>query len=78
MAPQIHFLPEDCVRMDGERMMVDPRCINATVITTEAGLVQLDSPLGLSLVASGVLLACGTAVTGRHLLINLIYALFLF
>ena len=65
MAPQTHFLPEDCVRLDGTRFLVDPRCLNSTNLVTEPAEVELNSPLGVSLVVGGVVVACGVLVTGK-------------
>ena len=66
MAPQSHFMSEDCVRLDGTRVLVDPRCFNSTNLVTESAEVELDSPLGVSLVVGGVVLACGVVVTGKN------------
>ena len=65
MAPQSNFLPEDCLVVDGGRTLLDPRCFNATNLFVRPAEVELNSPLGVSLVVGGVVVACGVAVTGK-------------
>ena len=65
MAPRTHLLPEDCVRLDGEKFLVDPRCLNTTNLVTASAEVELNSPLGVSLVVGGAVVACGVLVTGK-------------
>ena len=65
MAPQTHFLPEDCLVVNEGRTFLDPRCVNTSTVVVGSAEVELDSPLGVSLVVGGLVVVCGVAVTGK-------------